>query len=116
MKYTNLQILKELKHIEKCHKSTPQNRNCMDISADCIYNENNSWILNYLTEIKYIKMNESQYSHRIVPFLSSYWKDFLKKKNRIQCFINDYQWWIITILWILITMITWILIYIFTNN
>lgn len=114
MNYTNLQILKELKHIENCWKIFWKSwRNSMNKVADCIYNDNNSWILNYLVEKKYIQMNEYQW--RTVPFISSYWKDFIKYNWKISCLLKDNQRVINTIILLLVSLISWIWIYIITK-
>lgn len=112
MKYSNLEIYKKLKYIDECFSW--KWRRVIDEIANSTYKKDNIWLNNYLTENKYIEeyITISWIKiHRISP----YWLDFLKKWY-IQCFIEDYKWSINTIILILITIITWIIIYYITNQ
>lgn len=101
MKYSNSEILKELKNIERCSK---ENKNDIEKIANCIYaNKNSVWIRNYLLENNYITNNYCS-NNRYIPFLTPYWNDFIKNNWVINCFLKDYRWSI----WILITIITWL--------
>lgn len=111
MKYTNLQILNELKNIKECHENFSEPwKDSMDNTADCIYN--NTWILNYLKNKRYITIGGE---NREVPFILPYWNDFIKYNWVISCYLKDNQWLINTIIWIAMTIITGILIYIITK-
>lgn len=108
MKYTNLQILKELKHIEKSMIESD-----MEKLRNLIYSNWNVWLKSYLIENKYLIINTTNSWE--IPFLTPYWNDFLKYNSWIKCYIIDNQWLINSLIWICIAIITWILIIIITK-
>lgn len=98
MKYSNLEIYKELKYIDNCFSW--KWRKVIDDIAKEIYKTKKVWLTNYLVENKYVNMNNTV-SWIIVPFISPYWRDFLKK-NRFLLWYDDYKnvfIFILTIVW-----------------
>lgn len=109
MEYSNIEIFRELKKIWIEHKKT----NDLDEIADSIYTEHNSWIIWFLLKEWYINIPQVS-TWRLVPFLSSQGKDFLKNKNIVSCFVADHQWSINIIVWLVIAIIWWIYVYLLT--
>jgi len=110
MNYTNLEIYKELKRINKCH----ENQSDMDELRKDIYNNKKSqWLLNFLEKNEYIKLN--RINDMDLYYLIPKWNDFINI-NKINYIIKDYNSFIIWIIWLFTTIIVSVIIYILTKN
>lgn len=76
------------------------------------------WYIKIIWNKKNIEYNSilDDYDDSSFTVITSKWFLFIEENNKLKCYIKDYQWFINTIIWICTTIITWILIYIITNN
>jgi len=89
MKYSNVEVLKELRRIRVCLDLTYSKEEWIEDIRKCIYKNGNPWILNYLVEQKLVNMSPTS-DNVIIPFISAYWNDFLKR-SLVGCIFEDYK-------------------------